>query len=191
MATQVFTRTEQSSHNPKYWWLQILLGIIFIFSALWFLDTPIETYLSLTFVFSFLMLFTGLVEVINALSIRKASSKFSLKLTGAFIDLVFGLILLLHEWITLELLPILLGIWLIFRSFQLFFFYSELKKRSNESNWWTFVAALFTLLFAITIMVNPFFGELTLIYTVSFSFFIMGLYRVTLGYTLYQTRNEL
>ncbi|ADV50257.1 DUF308 domain-containing protein [Cellulophaga sp. E16_2] len=186
MATQVYTSTEQSFHNPKFWWLQILLGIIFIFSALWFLDTPIETYLSLTFVFSFLMLFTGLLEVINALTIRNVSSKFSLKLTGAFIDLVFGVFLIGYEKVTLELLPVLLGIWLVFRSFQLFFFYSELKKRSRENKWWTLAAAIFTLLFAMAIIVHPFFGELTLIYAVSFSFFIMGLYRVTLGYKLYQ-----
>jgi len=190
MATLPLKRTEQPSQNTKYWWLQVLLGIVFILCAFWFLITPIAAYVSFTLVFSCLILSTGVVEVINALSMINTSSKWSLYLTSALIDLFFGAILLWREDLTLEILPVLLGVWLVFRSFQLFFLYGGLKRKSNGSNWWTLVAALLMLLFAIAILANPILGELTLVYTVSFAFFIMGLYKVTLGYRLYKGRNE-
>ncbi|MBD0776831.1 DUF308 domain-containing protein [Maribacter sp. ANRC-HE7] len=184
------TLNNHPSFDTKYWWIQILLGIGFIVLSIWFYMTPVETYVSLAIFFSYAMFVTGVFEVINALSLRKTFNGWGLLLTGAIIDLLLGGYLITNEIMTLEILPLLLGIWFIFRSFSFLVTYGLFRKKSIKNTGWLLVGALLILVFAIAILAMPVLGELTLVYTVSFAFFFMGLFRITLGIQLLKARKQ-
>ncbi len=174
--------------DGKYWWIQIILGLAFIVCAFWFWFTPVETYITLAVFFSFVMFITGFFEIINAISMKQSSASWPYFLIGGIIDLVLGIILITHENLTLEVLPLLLGIWFLFRALTFFISYRDIRKHATRNSGWLVFAAILTLIFSIAILAKPILGELTLIYTVSFAFFFMGLYRVTLGIKLYNAR---
>jgi uncharacterized membrane protein HdeD (DUF308 family) len=188
MTDSASTLNDHPPIDSKYWWIQLILGMAFMICAFWFWFTPVETYISLAVFFSFAMFVTGVFEIANAFRIKKTVARWPYYLIGGIIDLVLGLILITHENLTLEVLPLLLGVWFLFRALAFFIGYGDLKKQSIKYSGWLLVGAILTLVFSIAILAKPILGELTLIYTVSFAFFFMGLYRLTLGVKLYNAR---
>lgn len=159
----------------------MLLGVGFIVLSIWFLVTPVEIYISLAVFFSYAMFITGVFEIINAISFRKIFNGWGPLLIGGLIDLGLGGYMITHELLTLEVLPLLLGIWFLFRSLAFFVTYGQLRKESVKNTGWLLVVTLLIVVCTIVIIAKPVIGELTLVYTVSVAFFFMGLFRLTLG----------
>lgn len=185
MTTQLSSMNNYPGLNPKYWWVEILLGIGFIGLSFWFYATPVETYVSLAVFFSYILFVSGIFEIINAISLRKSSKQWSLLLVIGVIDLVLGVYLITNENLTMEILPILLGIWFVIRSLSFMLTYGKLKSSSIKHSGWFLVGAVLTLLFGLAILAKPVLGQLTLVYTISFAFFFIGLFRLTLGIRMY------
>ena len=187
MTTQISSTNKFPGLNAKYWWVEILLGIGFIALSFWFYATPIETYISLAVFFSYVMFISGVFEIINGISLINTSRQWSIFLIGGIIDLVLGYFLITNENLTMEILPILLGIWFVIRSLSLFLTYGKLKRSSIKNSGWFLVSAILTLFFALAILAKPVLGQLTLVYTITFAFFFMGLFRLSLGIKMFNT----
>jgi uncharacterized membrane protein HdeD (DUF308 family) len=67
MATIVTSSLESSIKN---WWISLLMGVLFLFAGFWVFRTPMESYLTLSIVFSAFILVTGIFEIVFALSNR-------------------------------------------------------------------------------------------------------------------------
>ena len=102
----------------NYWWLFLLTGILLIVVGLWVFASPLASYLSLSFIFAFGILFTGVFEVIFAISNRKTMDNWGWTLSSGILDLVIGFYLMAYPAITIAILPLILGFWLLFRGFS-------------------------------------------------------------------------
>jgi uncharacterized membrane protein HdeD (DUF308 family) len=174
--------------NNKYWWVQILLGIALICFGLWFWFTPIETFVSLAIFFSVWMFVTGFFEIINALSSIKRSNQWGIYLIGGIVDLSIGSILMANQNITLTILPLFLGFWLLFRAIMLVVMYYELKGKPNGVSSILLISAILSGIFAIIILAEPMVGDLVIVYSTSLAFFFAGVYRIILGNNLRKMR---
>ena len=58
-------------HSVKNWWTSLLLGIVYIIVALWLMFSPVSSYIALSIIFSVSMLFSGILEIIFAISNKK------------------------------------------------------------------------------------------------------------------------
>jgi uncharacterized membrane protein HdeD (DUF308 family) len=67
---QSFLKTIRESIN--YWWLILLSGVLLIIVGIWVISSPIESYLSLSLLFAWGILLTGIFEIIFAVSNRKS-----------------------------------------------------------------------------------------------------------------------
>lgn len=170
--------------NNKYWWLQMLLGIAFIGFGLWFWFTPAETYITLAVFFSYWIFITGIFEIINAFGSSKHSGQWVLYLIGGLIDLAIGGILMANENLTMEILPIFLGFWLLFRAIMLITMYFEMKRALKSASTMLLVAAVLSVIFALIILAKPLVGDLAIVYSTAFAFFFIGVYRLILGNNL-------
>lgn len=190
MTSTISSTNKNPGLNTRYWWVEILLGIGFIALSFWFYATPIETYISLAVFFSYVMFISGIFEIINAISFIKTSKQWGIFLIGGIIDLVLGYLLITNENLTMEILPVLLGIWFVIRSLIFFITYAKLKSSSTKNSGWFLLAAILTLLFALAVLAKPLLGQLTLVYTINFAFFFMGLFRLTLGIKMFNTHGK-
>ena len=127
MTSTISSTNKNPGLNTRYWWVEILLGIGFIALSFWFYATPIETYISLAVFFSYVMFISGIFEIINAISFIKTSKQWGIFLIGGIIDLVLGYLLITNENLTMEILPVLLGIWFVIRSLIFFITYASQK----------------------------------------------------------------
>lgn len=173
--------TSTMNMNNNYWWLHMLLGIAFIGFGLWFWFTPAETYITLAVFFSVWIFITGFFEIINAFGSSKHSGQWGIYLIGGIIDLVIGGVLITHENLTMEILPIFLGFWLLFRAIMLIVMYYELKNKPKGASVILLISALLSGIFAVIVLAKPLVGDLAIVYSTALAFFFIGVYRLILG----------
>ena len=88
-----------------------------------------------------------------------------------------------HENLTMEILPIFLGFWLLCRAVMLIVMYYELKSKPNgkSASNLLFISAILSGIFALIVLAKPVIGDLAIVYSTAFAFFFIGVYRLILG----------
>lgn len=182
-----FLKTIQKS--VKHWYIPAIIGILLIAVGIYTYATPIATYATLTIIFSFSFLFTGLMELAFAFQNQKNIEGWGWYLMGGIFDTIVGFILLAHPSISAVMLPIFIGFTLLFRSMQGLGFAFE-HKNYGSNNWGglAFASAL-GLIFSLLLIFNPVFAEAYLVVLTSLAFVFVGFSAIVLAFQLKKLKN--
>lgn len=181
MAATLSSTIESSIKN---WWISLLLGVLYLFAGFWVFRTPMESYVTLSIVFSAFILVSGIFEVTFALSSRNQIQGWGWYLAGGILDFIIGGLLISHPLMTMAILPFYVGFWLLFRSIMAIGFAFQLYAL-GVSNWgWLLFSGILTLLFSILLLMNPIFAGLSIVYMTAFAFIFMGIFRMFLAFDL-------
>jgi len=77
-------------------------------------------------------------------------------LVGGMIDLLLGLLLCIYPAVTMALLPIMLGIWMMYHSFMMIAFGGDLETFRVKGSGWTILGGVLLLVLSFVVLVNPF-----------------------------------
>ncbi|GGG49431.1 HdeD family acid-resistance protein [Bizionia arctica] len=172
----------------KLWWLQITLGIFFIAFGVEIALLPKEGYAELSFFYAVAILVTGAFEITRAIKNKPFSDKWKWYLFGGIVDAIVGVIFLANLELTMQLIPILLGAWIVFRGILYIILSLEVRKEVFAT--W-FVLLFFGILIismGLLILLKPEIGSYTIVYATSIAFIIIGIFRVIFGRSLFLTR---
>ena len=149
-------------HSVKNWWASLLLGIVYIIVALWLMFAPLSSYVALSIVFSISMLISGILEILFAVSNRKGVPSWGWYIVGGIIDVILGIYLIAYPT----------G-------------YSIDLKRYGTRDWgWYMAFGILAIICSLLILWQPAIGALYAVYMISFTFLIIGLFRVMLSFEL-------
>lgn len=171
-------------HSVKHWWASLLLGIVYIIVAVWLMFSPLTSYIALSVVFSVSMLVSGIVEIIFAIGNRKTVSSWGWYIVGGLIDLVLGVYLIANPLISMEVIPFVIAFWLMFRGFSSIGYAIDLKRYGTRNRGWYIAFGVIAIIFSLIILWQPAIGALYAVYMLSFTFFLIGLFRVMLSFEL-------
>lgn len=171
-------------HSVKNWWTSLLLGIVYIIVALWLMFSPLSSYVALSIVFSISMLISGILEIIFSLSNRKGVPSWGWYLVGGIIDLILGIYLIAYPMVSMEVIPFIIAFWLMFRGFSSTSYSIDLKRYGTRDWGWYMAFGILAIICALIILWQPAVGALYVVYMISFTFFIIGLFRVMLSFEL-------
>jgi uncharacterized membrane protein HdeD (DUF308 family) len=166
------------TNTIRHWWLFLLRGIGFILVGVYLFKAPLSGYVALSFIFGLIIIAAGIIEVIHAYANRYIAGQVYRFYIG-LIDLALGIILVANIAVSMAILPIVLGIWFLFRGISLLSF-SGLVRRPL----WLFISGAITLLFALLIIFNPAFGAMTIVLWTAFAFVITGIFNIILAFRL-------
>ena len=155
-------------HSVKNWWTSLLLGIVYIIVALWLMFSPLSSYVALSIVFSISMLISGILEIIFSLSNRKGVPSY----------------LIAYPMVSMEVIPFIIAFWLMFRGFSSTGYSIDLKRYGTRDWGWYMAFGILAIICALIILWQPAVGALYVVYMISFTFFIIGLFRVMLSFEL-------
>lgn len=175
---------ETINQSIKNWWMSLLLGILYIGVALSLMFAPLGSYIALSVVFSISMLVTGILEILFALSNRKQASSWGWYLAGGVIDLILGIYLVAYPLVTMEIIPFIIAFWLMFRGFSATGYAMDLKRYGTHQWSWYLAFGIFAILCSLLILWQPAVGALYIVYMTSFTFLIIGFFRVMLSFEL-------
>ena len=171
-------------HSVKNWWTSLLLGIVYIIVALWLMFSPVSTYVALSIIFSVSMLISGILEIIFAFSNRKGVPSWGWYIVGGLIDLVLGIYLIAYPMVSMEVIPFIIAFWLMFRGFSSTAYSTHLKLSGTRDWGWYMAFGILAILCSLLILWQPAIGALYAVYMISFTFLIIGLFRVMLSFEL-------
>lgn len=178
------TAFNEIKHTVKHWWTSLLLGIVYVIVALWLMSTPLNSYIALSIIFSIAMLVSGILEITFALGNRKRIPSWGWYIVGGFIDLVLGIYLIVNPAISMEVIPFIIAFWLMFRGFSSTGYAIDLKRYGTRDWGWYMALGVLAILCSLMILWQPAVGALYAVYMISFTFLIIGLFRIMLSFEL-------
>lgn len=175
---------DELNQSVKNWWMSLLLGILYIGVAFCLMFAPLGGYIALSVIFSISMLVSGILEILFALSNRKHVSSWGWYLAGGIIDLILGVYLVAYPMVSMEIIPFIIAFWLMFRGFSGTGYAMDLKRYGTRQWGWYMAFGILAIVCSLLILWQPAVGALYAVYMISFTFLIIGLFRVMLSFEL-------
>lgn len=175
----------------KHWYLSLLLGVFFIFAGFWVLQTPVESYLALTVLFSLTFFFNGAGEIFYYVANRKAIEHWGWGLAGGIIDLLFGIWLISSPLVSIAVLPFVVAFMLLYRSATAMAVSFDLKSMGIGDWWWSLILGAFGLIFSFLMLFNPALGGMTIVIWTALALISIGIFRILVSLKLKQLNDAL
>ncbi|MBQ3206501.1 MAG: DUF308 domain-containing protein [Bacteroidales bacterium] len=147
---------QKAGRAVRHWWMLMLAGVLCVAAGIAVFVFPLESYVALSICFGVLMLIVGAVQLIIASTSNNYLMMKGYVIVGGVLDLILGLFMCLYPGITLMLIPIMLGIWMMYHSFMIVAFGGDLDTFNVKGNGLVIAAGILLLLLSILILMNPF-----------------------------------
>lgn len=171
-------------HEVKNWWMSLILGVLYIVVALGLMFAPFDGYALLSILFSIAMLVSGLLEIAFAVSNRKRVSSWGWYLAGGIIDMILGFYLITYPLLSMEVIPFIIAFWLMFRGFSSIGYAMDLKRYGTKDWGWYVAFGILSVICSLVILWQPTVGAIYAVYMISFTFLIIGFFRIMLSFEL-------
>lgn len=170
------TLVENSKNAIRNWWLLLLTGVAILAMGVIVFIYPEQSYLGMSVIFGWLILFSGVSQIIVYATNRHIVTGRGWMLAGGIIETVLGLILIFSLTFSASILPLYLGFWLLFRSFSLIGLGSDLNFLSTSGGGWTIFTAIILLITSLIILLQPLvFGVEAVVIWVGISMLFAGI----------------
>lgn len=148
--------TERAGRAVQHWWLMMLAGVLCVALGIAVFVFPLQSYVTLSILAGILMLLVGAAQLIIASTSGNYLAMRGYMLVGGVIDLILGLLLCVYPGVTMALLPIMLGIWMMYHSFMMIAFGGDLETFRVKGSGWTILGGVLLLVLSFVVLVNPF-----------------------------------
>ena len=139
----------------KYEKYSSLTSVMMIILATFLIGKPVETIEAFVIAFSSIMVVEGIISFVNYFTIDKTYRLTSFDLISGFLTLLCGIFTIIYRESLLEVLPVILGLWIIFSSLlkiQIAINFSSFSK----SSLWLLLIELLMVLLGVVLIMNPF-----------------------------------
>lgn len=177
-------------YNAQYWWLMLLAGVLFVGLGIWILASPVASYLSLSLLFAFGMIFAGFFEIIFAIGNYKTLHGWGWTLAGGLIDLFLGIYLLNYPLLTMVVMPVIMGLWMLFRGCMAIGSSIELRAYGVLDWAWLLLTGVLIVLLSLLIIGSPLFSSVNIVVWTAFAFILSGIFRIYLSLQLKRLKNN-
>ncbi len=148
--------TAKVSRVIKHWWLLMLAGVLCLAAGVVVFIFPMESYMTLSILFGVLMVIVGAIQLIIASTSGNYLAMKGYVIAGGILDLFLGIFLCIYPAVTVALLPIMLGIWLMYHSFMMIAFGGDLETFKIGGSGWVVLGGFLLLILSILVLINPF-----------------------------------
>lgn len=177
--------TRQAGRAVRHWWLMLVAGILCVAAGIVVFAFPLESYVTLSILFGVLLLVTGAAKLISASTSGNYFMMRGYVIVGGILDLLLGLFLCIYPGVTLMLLPIMMGFWMMYNSFVLIGFSGDLDTFGVRGTGWILGGGILLLILSVLVLINPFgAGIATVVVLAGVGLIVFGLLLCSLSMTL-------
>ncbi|MBN2635654.1 MAG: DUF308 domain-containing protein [Prolixibacteraceae bacterium] len=178
------TLLQTVTKSVKHWYIPLITGIILVAAGIYIFMVPLETYLTLSVLFSISFIIIGLLDIFFSIRNHKILHGWGWYLVGGLLSLAGGIILSIYPEISIVILPFIVGFTLLFLSFLLLGYSFEMKNLGILN--WGNVAILSVLgvIFSFMLIVSPLMSGISLVIITGVSFILTGVSSIVLSFDL-------
>ena len=168
--------TARAARAIRHWWLLMLAGLLAIAAGICVFVFPVESYVTLSILFGILMLITGAVQLIIASTSGNYLMMRGYIIVGGVLDVILGIFLCVYPGISLFLLPIMMGLWLMYHSFMIISLGGDMSTFKIPGNGMMILGGILLLLLSIFVLVDPFsVGVVTVLAVAGIGLILLGI----------------
>lgn len=173
------------SRIVRHWWLYLVGGTVSIILGIILFCHPSESYAAISVILGAVVLLGGIISFIVAMGSRNLFMMRGYNLFGAFVDILIGIFLCAFPGVTAAVLPVLLGIWLMYHSFMLMGLAGDIRVFGAGGSGWVTVGGILMLLLSIFCLFNTFgTGMVLIVMLVAIALLVFGVVLIGSGLTL-------
>lgn len=181
---------ENSKRAIRFWWLLLIIGIVLFVLGILVFIFPAQSYLGMSVLFGWVMLVTGILEVVVASANRHFVTGRGWMLAGGIIEIILGLILIFNIALSAATLPIFLGFWLLFRGFSAIGLGGDMNALRIAGSGWTIFSGILLLLCALWVLFQPLVvGTAAVVIWVGISLLFAGVAAFSLAFQLHRAHH--
>lgn len=147
--------TKQAGRAVRHWWLMLIAGVLCVAAGIAVFAFPLESYVTLSILFGVLMLVVGAAKLIAASTSGNFFMMRGYVIVGGVLDLLLGILLCVWPGVTLMLLPIMMGFWMLYNSFVLIGLSGDFETFGVPGAGWVTGSGILLLILSIIVLVNP------------------------------------
>ena len=176
---------ENSKQAVRYWWLLLIIGIALFAVGVLIFVYPAQSYLGMSLVFGWLMLISGILEVVLSSANKHFITGRGWMMAGGIIEIILGIILIFNVALSAATLPIFLGFWLMLRGFSSIGLGGDMSALEIPGAGWTVFTGVLLLLCSLWILFQPLvFGTAAVIVWVGITLLFAGVAACSLALQL-------
>ena len=146
---------DRATRAIKHWWLLLLAGILCVALGVAVFVFPLESYVTLSILFGVFLLVSGAAQLIIALSSGNYLMMRGYIIAGGVIDLLLGIFLCAFPAVSLVVLPIMMGICLLYHSFMTIAFGGDMETFRLSGSAWVICGGVILLILSLLVLANP------------------------------------
>lgn len=147
--------TSRVARAVKHWWLMLIAGLLCIAMGIVVFVFPMQSYVTLAILFGVLMLVVGATQLAVAYMSGNYLTMRGYMIVGGALDLILGIFLCVYPDVTLIVIPVLVGLWLMYHSFMIIAWGGDMETFNLGGSGLVIVGGILLLLFSIFILINP------------------------------------
>lgn len=165
----------------------MIVGIALFVVGILIFVYPTQSYLGMSMLFGWLMLVSGILEVVLSTANKHFVTGRGWMLAGGIIEIILGLILIFNVALSAATLPIFLGFWLMLRGFSAIGLGGDMSTLEVPGAGWSVFTGILLLLCALWILFQPLvIGTTAVIIWVGISLLFAGVAAFSLSLQLHQ-----
>lgn len=145
----------RASRVVKHWWLMLIAGLLCIAMGIVVFVFPLQSYVTLAILFGVLMLVVGATQLSVAYTSANYLAMRGYMIVGGALDLILGIFLCVYPDVTVMVVPILMGLWLMYHSFMIISLGGDMETFNLNGSGMVIVGGILLLLFSIFVLINP------------------------------------
>lgn len=165
--------------NKQTWWFLLLVsGLVLIAVGIWVLLSPAEAYYSLSIVLSIGLFISGVFNLFLLWSLIGKLRGWGWLFTAALIDVALAVYLFYFPMLTMILLPMLLGVLLLFKGFVAIGRSLQVSG-AHKTHWFSLlIPGLIVIFCSMIILDNPLIGMINIVSWLGIVLIVSGLLRI-------------
>lgn len=175
----------------KNWWWFLITGLIFVIVGIAIYLRPLEGYLSLSILFSLVMISSGFGQIFFSTSNRNILKGWGWILVSGILDVAIGTYLLVYPLLTMTTLPYFVGFWLVIRAFYLMGASFELKSFKIHGWGWLLFGGIIVMALGFLVIYYPVAGVVGIIAASGSAFIVGGCMNIYLAFQLKGMKGQL
>jgi uncharacterized membrane protein HdeD (DUF308 family) len=147
--------TKGAARAIRHWWLLLLAGALCIAAGIAVFAFPLQSYVTLSILFGVVLLVMGAAKLIAASTSINFFMMRGYVIVGGVLDILIGIFLCVNPGVTLMVLPVLMGLWMLYNSFVLIGFSGDFDTFGIPGAGWVIGGGILLLILSIIVLANP------------------------------------
>lgn len=191
VVTMNMSNYEKTEYLINHWWLSLFVGLAAICAGFLILVNPVESYYTFAVWLGLAIFLSGGVGIVQGLSSKNYFVHRGWLMIVSAADIIIGLVLILNALISEIFMPVLLGVWLLYRGAVMLVQGFELRGYGiRDAGWVVFYASLIIALAVAVLWLPMTFGIEAVVIFVAIAFVAYGISTISLAYRLWEVHRH-